>query len=628
MCGIAGIFNLNGEPVAPDMLRNMTDAIAHRGPDSEGFYIDSFIGLGHRRLSIIDLSRAGHQPMLSRDGRVAISYNGEVYNFKELRAELEKLGHQFVSRTDTEIVLNSYLEWGHRCLDRFNGMFAFVIWDKKYQELFVARDRYGIKPLYYTFSGSKFLFASEQKSIISCPDIKRAIDHEALLEYFTFQNIFTDKTLLKDIKLFPPGSYAVLQLGQMVTDLNPKQYWDYHFAEPTGPVDSREYRQELDRLLKQAVKRQIVSDVELGSYLSGGMDSGTLTALAARELPFIKTFTCGFDLSSASGIELGFDERVKAEAMSALFKTEHYEMVLKAGDMERCLPRLTRHIEEPRVGQCYPNYYTAQLAGKFVKVVLSGAGGDELFGGYPWRYYRATACDDIEDYIDQYYVYWQRLIPNTVIAKVFAPIWDKVKHVWTRDIFRDVLRGHDNHLERPEDYINHSLYFEAKTFLHGLFIIEDKLSMAHGLETRVPFMDNNIVDFAMRCPVSMKLNNLNEKIRIDENEPGRKTQKYFQKTRDGKCILREVMRRYIPENITNAKKQGFSAPDASWFKGESIDFVKSTLLNPKNDIFNLMDFSAVSALMHQHLSGQKNHRLLIWSLLNLSHWLDGIKCSQ
>lgn len=620
MCGITGIFNLNGEPVSPVTLRKMTDAIAHRGPDGEGFYSDGFVGFGHRRLAIIDLSSAGHQPMISRDQQVVLSYNGEIYNFQEIRAELEALGHQFRSKTDSEVVLNSWVEWGKECVLRFNGMFAFAVWDKRDQSLFLVRDRYGIKPLYYACWGQTFLFGSEQKAILAHPSARRDLDKKALLEYFTFQNIFTDRTLLEGIKLLPPASIARVPLGNNSL-FQVSRYWDYRFREPDHPVDPAEYGEELDRLMRQAVNRQLVTDVELGAYLSGGMDSGTLTALAARELPYIKTFTCGFDLSSASGIELGFDERIKAEAMSARFKTEHYEMVLKAGDMERCLPKVAWHIEEPRVGQSYPNYYAAQLASKFVKVILSGAGGDELFGGYPWRYYRATVCDDFEHYIDQYYVFWQRLIPNSAIAKVFAPIWGEVKDVWTRDIFRDVFLSHDNKLDRPEDYINHSLYFEAKTFLHGLFVVEDKLSMAHGLETRVPFMDNDLVDFAMRCPVNLKLNNLADVVRINENEPGDKRNQFFQKTKDGKQILRDVMRRYIPDDIANAEKQGFSAPDASWFKGESIEFVKRKLMKTDALIFNWLDREAVQSLVDDHLSSRENRRLFIWSLLNVEQWL-------
>jgi asparagine synthase (glutamine-hydrolysing) len=498
-------------------------------------------------------------------------------------------------------------------------MFAFAIWDARNQSLYLVRDRYGIKPLYYAYWGQVFLFGSEQKAILAHPSAERVLDKKSLLEYFTFQNIFTNGTLLEGVKLLPPGSIARIGRNGSFTP-KIRQYWDYRFREPAKAVDVREYREELDRLIQQAVKRQLVTDVEVGSYLSGGMDSGTLTALASSQLPYIKTFTCGFDLSSASGIELAFDERVKAEAMSACFKTEHYEMVLKAGDMERCMPKLAWHIEEPRVGQSYPNFYAAKLASKFVKVVLSGTGGDEMFAGYPWRYYRATKCSGFEDYVDQYYGFWQRLLPTQLVAQVFAPIWGDVKDVSTRDIFRDVFHTHDNELDRPEDYINHSLYFEAKTFLHGLFVVEDKLSMAQGLETRVPFMDNDLVDFAMRCPVRLKLNNLAEVARINENEPGKQA-KYFQKTKDGKQILRDVMRRYVPENIVNAEKQGFSGPDASWFKGQSIEFVKRILFDENARIYNLLDKKTVKELISDHMSGQKNNRLLIWSLLSVETYL-------
>lgn len=621
MCGICGIFNLNGEPASPVHVRRMTDAISHRGPDGEGFYVDSFIGLGHRRLAIIDLSSAGHQPMLTQDGQYALTFNGEIYNFRELRTELEGLNHQFRSQSDSEVILHAYAEWGANCVKVLNGMFAFAIWDKNRQELFLARDRYGVKPLYYTFLNKSFLFASEQKALLKHPSARSEIDLEAVLEYFTFQNIFTDKTLLKGINLFPAGCYATLSLGKLTSCLSFVRYWDFDFQEPEHPRSEQEYSEELDRLFVQAVNRQLVSDVELGCYLSGGMDSGSITAIAATHLPYIKTFTCGFDLHSASGLELGFDEREKSELMSYLFKTEHYEMVLKAGDMERILPDVAWHLEEPRVGQSYPNYFVSQLAGKFVKVILAGTGGDELFGGYPWRYYRAMNNDDFEDYIDKYYVFWQRLIPNKLIKEVFKPIWDIVKHVWTRDIFKSVFIQPPSRISRPEEYINLSLYFEAKTFLHGLLIVEDKLSMAHGLETRVPFLDNDLVDFAQQVPVKLKLKNLSEVIRLNENEPGHKKLKYMQKTNDGKEILRKVMDRYIPRSIADAAKQGFSAPDASWFKGESIDYVRQQLFNDHALIYSFLDKKSVTDLVGEHLCGKTNRRLLIWSLLNFEWWL-------
>jgi asparagine synthase (glutamine-hydrolysing) len=621
MCGIAGLIHLDAAPVSPAVLQRMTDAIAHRGPDGEGHWIEGGIGLGHRRLAIIDLSPAGHQPMLSADHRYVLSYNGEIYNFRELRAELEARGYWFRSKSDSEVVLNSLAEWGVEALNRFNGMFALALWDRKERKLLLARDRYGIKPLYIWQNGASVAFGSEQKAITTLPGFQSRVDRRALVEYFTFQNIFTDRTLLEGVQLLPPGHYATLDLGRAHPVLERTQYWDFDFREPTRPATDDEYREELDRLFKQAVNRQLVTDVELGSYLSGGMDSGSITAVAAGSFPYLKTFTCGFDLSSASGIELGFDERVKAEAMSYHFKTEHYEMVLKAGDMERSMNRLAWHLEEPRVGQSYPNYYAAKLASKFVKVVLSGAGGDELFGGYPWRYYRAVVNDNFEDYVDKYYQFWQRLVSNSELNSMFAPIQGDVSGVVTRDIFRDVFLHHQEDLNTPKDYINHSLYFECKTFLHGLLVVEDKLSMAHGLESRVPFLDNDLVDFAMRCPVHLKLNNLAEVVRINENEPGNKQGMFFEKTKDGKQILRDVMGRFIPEDVTKAEKQGFSAPDASWFKGESIDFVRDSLLDPKARIYEFMDPKVVKGMIEEHSSGAKNRRLLIWSLLSTEQWL-------
>lgn len=626
MCGVTGIIHLDEIEVSHSLLKKMTDVLAHRGPNGEGHWIENNVGIGHRRLSIIDLSHAGDQPMVSTDLRYVITYNGEVYNFRELRSELEHAGFSFRTVSDTEVVLRAFEYWGNNAFERFNGMFALAIWDRLERILVIARDRYGIKPLYWSFQGNSFIFASEQKAITACSGFNKTLDKSALLEYFTFQNFFTNKTLIQDIKLLPAGHFATLDLRIERPLLKETRYWDFDFRQPESLASDLEYREELDRLFIQAVRRQLVTDVELGSYLSGGIDSGSIAAIAAKSIPYIKTFTCGFDLSSASGLELSFDERAKAEAMSYYFKTEHYEIVLKAGDMERCIPKLAWHLEEPRIGQSYPNFYAAKLASKFVKVVLSGAGGDELFGGYPWRYYRAVNNDNFEQYIDKYYLYWQRLISNSEIRQLFAPIWSDVKDVWTRDIFRDVFLNRSEQLSTPEDYINHSLYFEAKTFLHGLFIVEDKLSMAHGLETRVPFMDNDLVDFAMQCPVRLKLNNLTQVLRINENEPGNKTIKYFQRTNEGKQILRDVMRRHVPMGVADAQKQGFSGPDDSWFKGDSIEFVKRKLLNRNARIYEFFDKKVVIKLVNQHLEGVQNRRLLIWSLLNFEESLEQGLC--
>ncbi|HEV2060666.1 MAG TPA: asparagine synthase (glutamine-hydrolyzing) [Solirubrobacteraceae bacterium] len=620
MCGIAGILSRTGDVVHEGVLRLMNDAIAHRGPDDSGTHIDGPLGMANRRLAVIDITPAGHQPMHTPDGRYTIVYNGEIYNFMDLRDELRGSGERMRSHTDTEVVLRAYREWGPACVERFNGMFALAIWDRDERTLFLARDRYGIKPLYWTHAGGQLLFGSEVKSFLQHPAFKVRVSEEHLLEYFTFQNLFTDGTLFGGVRMFPAGSHATLRPGD--SDVRPTSYWDWEFAEPDSGAACRpeEHREELDRLFRQAVQRQLVSDVPVGSHLSGGMDSGSITALAARELPYLATFTVGFDMTSSGGLEMGADERTKAEAMSYVFKTEHFESVLKAGDMERCLPSLVWHLEDLRVGQSYPNWYVSRLASKFVTVVLSGSGGDELFAGYPWRYYRAVVNDDFDHYVEKYYRFWHRLVPDEYRAGLFRPeVWDRLTDVRTEEIFRAVFVGAEAP-SSPEDYVNHSLYLEAKTFLHGLLVVEDKLSMAHSLETRVPFLDNDLVDFALRVPVKLKLRDLDKVVKLDENEPGGKSERFFQRTRDGKLILRQVMARHVPERVTDRVKQGFSGPDASWFRGDSIDYVRDVLLDPGAKLYDFFSPEGVRAMVEQHLDGRENRRLLLWSLLSFEHW--------
>jgi len=612
MCGIAGIINFNRQPVAHNQIKGMTDSLIHRGPDGEGQYIDGYVGLGHRRLSIIDLSPAGQQPMQTSDRRYTISYNGEIYNFKEIRTELEVLGYRFCSNTDTEVVLKAYVQWQENCIHKFNGMFAFAIWDKEEKRLFLARDRYGIKPLYYHRNPHCLVFASEIKAIIASGLYQKSLDKEGLLEYLTFQNFFTHKTLFRDVHMLMPGHYAyVNENGTFETH----QYWDFNFSGDLN-ISEEEAIEETDRLFKQAVQRQLMSDVPVNTYLSGGIDSGAITMMASRFLPHLKTFTIGFDLSSASGLELSFDERAKAEHISYLAKTEHYEMVLKAGDMERCMDKYVWHLEEPRVGQSYPNYYAAKLASKFGKVVLSGAGGDELFGGYPWRYFYTDTPISFDTFIDQYYLKWQRLLPNSLLKELLAPMWEEVKHVWTLDIFANIFKNIRKDAPILDEYVNYSLYLEAKTFLHGLLVVEDKLSMAHGLETRVPFLDNDLVDFTLKIPVALKIINQPEK--VNENDIFEKS---IKRQKNGKIVLKKTLAKYVDKEIVNRKKQGFSSPDASWFKGESIEYVKSKMNNSILVANNLMDEGILFKYIEKHLNGSQNYRLFIWSFLNLDQVL-------
>jgi len=619
MCGISGVCNVSGEPVPAGLLKRMTDVIAHRGPDGEGFYTDGGVGLGHRRLSIIDLSASGHQPMANASADLVITYNGEVYNFQKLRVELEALGYQFHSRTDTEVVLYAYQEWGEKCVDHFNGMFAFAIFDRERRRMFLARDRYGIKPLYWYYKNGIFIFASEIKSILQHPQVSRSVCYPALNEYFTFQNIFTDLTLFEGVRLLPAGCTLTLGLNEGAEPAV-RRYWDYPFAEPLN-LSEAESAEQLYQLFVQAVTRQLISDVPVGSYLSGGMDSGSITAIAVRHLPRLTTFTGGFDLTSASGMELGFDERSAAEVMANLLKTEHYEVVMHAGDMEWVLPQLIWHLEDLRVGQCYPNYYVARLAGKFVKVVLSGAGGDELFGGYPWRYFRGVDGVGAAKYIENYYEFWQRLVPDQDKQRLFNE--DTLHHIGQHssfEVFRSVFDQWQGPLRNNQDYINASLYFELKTFLHGLLVVEDKVSMAHSLETRVPFLDDELVDFAVRIPLQHKLRKLEQPARLDENVPGNKRLIYEQQTSDGKLVLRQAMSRLIPREITERTKQGFSAPDASWFRGESIDYINRLLRDPKAIIHDFLDRKYVTEILDDHCSGRNNRRLLIWSMLSFEWW--------
>jgi asparagine synthase (glutamine-hydrolysing) len=620
VCGIAGVLNLNGELVAEEKVLAMAKSMAHRGPDDEGTFCSGGVGLAHRRLAIIDLSPAGHQPMFNEDGTVAVVYSGELYNYLDLRPELEAAGHRFRSHSDTEVLVHGWEQWGPQCLDRFNGHFALAIWDARARRLFLARDRFGTKPLYYLFDGLRLAFGSEVKAILTLDGVPRRVSAPALNEYFTFQNVLTDLTLFEGVRLLPSGCWLSIDAAPGARP-EQKKYWDYRIPSTPVSISEDEAAEELYRLFTQAVTRQLMSDVPIGCYLSGGMDSGSITAVARARLGRLMSFTGGFDMSSASGLELGFDEREQSEALANLLKTEHYEMVMHAGDMEAVMPKLIWHLEDLRVGQSYPNYYMARLAGKFVKVVLSGAGGDELFGGYPWRYYRALGLNGA-DFARRYYGFWQRLVPDEDKSSLFqADTFESINGHSTFDVFAGVLAESDISIERHEDCINASLYFELKTFLHGLLVVEDKLSFAHGLETRMPFLDNDLVDFAMRIPVRLKLRNIEQlKDGIDEDDV-LKMRRFEYQTRDGKMILRRAMERIIPEEVTTRRKQGFSAPDASWFRGESIDYINGLLRDPEARIYQYLQPCYVRTALDEHTEGKVNHRLFIWSLLSVEWWL-------
>ncbi|MBI2968183.1 MAG: asparagine synthase (glutamine-hydrolyzing) [Bacteroidetes bacterium] len=619
MCAIAGIFNLTGIPVPEQLIKKVTAQMSHRGPDGEGFFSEKNIALGHKRLAILDLSEKGKQPMFSKNKEWVIVFNGCIYNFKELRKELTAAGASFISTSDTEVIVEGLTLYGTSFLERLNGMFAIAAWNRTRKELYLSRDRFGVKPLYYWFNGKCLVFASEIKSILQHPDYRIAVDFNALNEYFSFQNLFAYHTLFKDIMLLPPAN--TVKINSETKFVKHQSWWDYDFSEPDETMSFNDAVDETERLFRVAVARQMVSDVPVGSYLSGGMDSGSITAIASSHLPRLSTFTAGFDMSEVTGSEANFDERRDAELLANYFKTEHYEQVINAGDLRWSLPKVVWHLEDLRVGMSYPNYYISRLASKFVKVCLQGTGGDELYGGYPWRYYRVFNSLDQKSFFDNYYGFWQRLVPDEDKVSLFRPeVFRKTDRDEPRRVFERVFTFNKKlKYDTPEQHIQNSLYFEIKTFLAGLLLVGDKLSMANGLEERFPFLDNDLVTFAQKIPIRHKLGNLENMKRIDENIAGNK--KYvYREFDDGKNVLRKSMADFLPEKIINRKKQGFSSPEESWYRGENASYVKELLLDKKtcSSIFINPDYKRT--IINEHINERKNHRLIIWSLLCFEWW--------
>ncbi len=618
MCGIVGVFNLNGEPFTLTSLKPMMNALVHRGPNAEGYYIEDNIALGHRRLSILDLSERGNQPMTSKNGEWTIVFNGCIYNYLELKQELKTKGCVFHSTTDTEVISEGLAVYGPSFFERLNGMFAVGAWNKKEKSVYLSRDRHGVKPLYYWFNGRTLVFASEIKAIIKHPQFKVELNFDALNEYFTFQNLFTFQTLFKNVTLLPPAN--TVKVNSESTFVKHNSWWDYDFTQTDDKMSFEDARDETSRLLQQAVARQMVADVPVGSYLSGGMDSGSVTGIASKHVPRLLTFTCGFDMSEVTGVEANYDERRDAELMANYFKTEHYEQVMNAGDLSWSLPRVVYHLEDLRVGMSYPNYYISRLASKFVKVCLQGTGGDELFGGYPWRYYKVSGSVDAKDFFNQYYGFWQRLVSDEEKTNLFTSEVKLENVVRPRKYFENVfLFNNKLKYDTPEQHIQNSLYFEIKTFLHGLLLVGDKLSMANGLEERFPFLDNDLVNFAQRIPIRHKLGNLENMKKIDENRAGNKIRMY-QEFDDGKNVLRKSMMTFLPERIINRKKQGFSAPDESWYRGENAEYIKELLLNKGTVSTEFIKTDYMKKIISEHVDKRINHRLLLWSFMNFEWW--------
>ena len=581
MCGLAGICSPSvGLADAEARLAAMLASIAHRGPDANGSFVDVSVALGSQRLAIIDLS-GGDQPIYNETGELCLVYNGEVYNFPELRRQLLARGHVFRTNTDSETIVHLYEERGPALVEELDGMFAFALWDARRRQLLVARDRLGIKPLYYTWDGRTLAFGSEIRALVAGGFVRPSLDHDAFVELLTFQNIISFRSLFQGVELLPPASTLVLD----DTGLAEARYWD-----PLPRLESHADGEDLLELVREtfdrAVESHLIADVEVACYLSSGLDSSSVAASARRHLHRLTTFTTGFDVVGAVGLEASFDEREDAASLARDLGTHHHELLLDADDLEMVLPRVVLHLEEPRMNFSYPNYLTAGLASRWVKVVLSSVGGDELFAGYPWRYELAGP-----GFPDRYYEAWSRLLTRDELADgLEGRILESVDLDRPRALFDTALAPTEG---LPD--VDRMLYFEMKTYLHGLLLVEDKLSMAHSLESRVPFLDNRLVDLALSIPASTKL------------EGG-----------VAKSLLRKAMRDRLPTAVLERGKTGFVPPQALWFSQRR--YMDEILLSDRALSRGLLRPDFVARLIQEHRSGARNRRLVLWTLLCLEWW--------
>lgn len=627
MCGITGIIYADrDQSVDASVLKSMTDALRYRGPDDEGLYIHNNVGLGHRRLSIIDIE-GGHQPMSNEDESVWITYNGEIYNFLELRQELIDKGYRFKSRSDTEVLLRLYEDRGTDCLEALNGMFAFTILDLRKNQIFAARDRFGIKPFYYYSDPGKFLFASEIKALLNNPEIPKTANYEQIRNYLTFQFSLNEETFFKKIFSLLPGHYLILDLGSR---LSPKitKYWDLDFdAIQDRPIGH--FQDELLCLLEDSIRLQLRSDVPLGSHLSGGLDSTVVTCLASRLLSRpIKTFTGFFKDSSE------YDETGYAREASRYSQSEYHEITATPRDFAESLSRLVYHLDEPTAGPgVFPQYFVSKLAREHVKVVLGGQGGDELYGGYT-RYLIAYLEECLKGAIfetqkekdPRFVVTFDSILPNLSTLKDYVPL---MRHFWREGLFEDshsryfrlinradgleeALSGDLLHQSKEfapfevfsnlfnslsdRSLINKMIHFDIKTLLPALLHVEDRVSMACSLESRVPLLDHRLAELMATVPPKIKF------------EGGRT-----------KHLLRKVVDPYIPASILNRKdKKGFPVPLTEWFSGPLKGFVREVLLGKQARERGLYNANVIE----KKLSNEPKFGRQIWGLLNLELWFQ------
>jgi asparagine synthase (glutamine-hydrolysing) len=625
MCGINGIAfsRRSRRTVDAAVLKSMRDVITHRGPDDEGIFIDGLVGLGHRRLSIVDVA-AGHQPMTNEDGTLHITYNGEIYNHTDFRAALEAKGHVYQTHCDTETILHLYEEHGEHCVDYLRGMFAFAIWDQRRKELFVARDRLGVKPLYYvhTDDGSLY-FGSEIKTLLEAGSIKPEINYRALPDYLANHAPSGEETLYRGVKRLLPGHIMLWRDG----DLRISRYWDVSFVKHADEGRSdKDYIAEWSELFRTSVRLRLMADVPLGMFLSGGIDSSAIAAVMSGMVTEpIKTFSVAFKEREANELEYA---RVVANA----FKTNHHEIIVSPEDFFGALPRLVWHEDEPLA---HPSsvalYFVSLLASRHVKVVLTGEGSDELLAGYARyrktilnialgaRYHSLTSSSirsllreqievmpgaklrqkllrtflavspDIESiYFDNFAVFPRAMQPLLLTAEA-------LERVGTIDPYaglREVLKTTD-----ANSFLDRLLYADIKTYLHELLMKQDQMSMATSVESRVPFLDHKLVEFTSGLPERLKLR--------------RWTTKY---------VLRRSMKGLLPNTILSRPKMGFPVPIGSWFRGAYRHVIDDYVLSDRALSRGIFSPDFVRGLVARHQTGGENHSERLWALMNFEIW--------
>lgn len=645
MCGIAGIFDINSTP-EKGLIERMCRIMTHRGPDGEGYHIGGPVALGHRRLSIIDLA-GGKQPLCNEDGTVWITFNGEIYNFQELRDDLVAKGHRFATRSDTEAIVHAYEEYGERCVERLRGMFAFAVWDSRAGKLFIARDRLGKKPLYYCHNGGRFLFASEIKAILQDEGVKRELDPKALADYLTYHYIPFPGTIFKGIKKLEPGHVLTVESVESVRSvksvestkrtkptqptqlsLTVSQYWDITYA-PDFSLTEADWVEALREKLREAVKIRLISEVPLGAFLSGGIDSSTVVALMSQvQSAPVKTFSIGFK-------EEDFSELKYARQVAEKFGTEHHEFVVEPDAME-VLPKLAWEFDEPFAdSSAIPTYYVSKIAREQVTVILSGDGGDETFAGYR-RYGWAqdmSKYDAIPTPLKKaFFGVPAALLPDGVKGKgalkhlskgaferyaglnTFGepPYLNKVLSKDTLSAIRQAYVGAKNLSPLPDfsamrrfydgctssDYLTRIQYVDTKLYLSEDILTKvDRASMLCSLETRAPLLDHEVIELAARMPPSFKLN-------------GGET----------KYILKKAMEGILPDEILYRRKMGFGVPLVHWFKKDLTEYARDLLLSKQARERGLFNTAYVESMLDTHQKKGRDLSARIWALLFFEEW--------